>query len=122
MATELSVIHFIYVAVVFVCIVLMLCRKDIVIICVLGTLLIGAIHTGSAIASVQVLFKALMVAGEDLFSIMLVISLMVAMLRVLNKMGVDYLMFLPFKRAITGANQSYLFLGVPPPQHRRDRR
>ncbi len=112
MATELSVIHFIYVAVVFVCIALMLCRKDIVIICVLGTLLIGAIHTGSAIASVQVLVKALMVAGEDLFSIMLVISLMVAMLRVLNKMGADYLMFLPFKRAITGANQSYLFLGV----------
>lgn len=77
MVTELSVIHFIYVAVVFVCIALMLCRKDIVIVCVLGTLLIGAIHTGSAIEAIQVLFRALMVAGEDLFAIMLVISLMV---------------------------------------------
>lgn len=112
MQIELSVIHFIYVAVVLVCIALMLCRKDIVIVCVLGTLLIGGIYTKSVISAIQVLFTALMVAGEDLFSIMLVISLMVAMLRVLNRMGADALMFLPFKKIIRSPNQAYISLGI----------
>lgn len=112
MVPELSLIHFIYVAVVLVCIALMLCRKDIVIVCVAGTLLIGGVYTGSVIKAIQTLFTALMVAGTDLFGIMLVISLMVAMLRVLNRMGADYLMFVPFKKTITGPNQAYLFLGI----------
>ena len=112
MVPELTLIHFLYVAVVLVCIGLMLCRKDIVIVCVIGTLIIGGVYTGSAVKAVQVLFTALMVAGQDLFSIMLVISLMVGMLRVLNRMGADYIMFMPFKKLITGANQAYVFLGI----------
>lgn len=112
MVPDLTIIHYIYVAVVLICITLMLCRKDIVIACVIGTFLIGVVYKGSVIAAIQVLFTALMVAGTDLFGIMLVISLMVAMLRVLNRMGADYLIFLPFKKIITGPNQAYIFLGI----------
>lgn len=112
MVPELTLIHFLYVATVIIAIIFMIFRKDIVIISVAGTLVIGVVYTGSVIKAIQTLFTALMVAGSDLFGIMLVISLMVAMLKVLSKMGVDQLMFMPLKKCIKGPNQAFVFLGV----------
>lgn len=112
MVPELTLIHFVYIAIVILAIIFMLCRKDIVILSIIGILLVGGIYSGSLIKTTQILFTSLLVAGTDLFSIMLVISLMVAMLRSLSKMGADQLMFLPLKKLINGPNQAFCLLGV----------
>ena len=112
MVPQLTLVHLLYVLTVVIAIIFMICRKDIVIICVIGTLVIGGVYTGSLVKAIQTLFTSLMVAGNDLFGIMLVISLMVAMLKVLTKMGADYLMFVPLKKIIRGPNAAFLFLGV----------
>ncbi len=98
METTLTFLHWFYLAVVLTVIVLMIFRRDVVLPCLAGIFLIGVISQESLVGGGQTVFKALERAGTELFDIMLVIALMVAMLKALQSMGADYLMVAPAKR------------------------
>jgi hypothetical protein len=92
----LSYLHFIYLAVIVLVIFLLVIKHDVVVPCIVGLFVIGTCYNGfDIIAGVQAVFNGMMVAGADLFDIMLVIALMVAMLKCLENMGADRLMIAP---------------------------
>lgn len=110
---ELTILHWIYLAVVLCVIGLMIFRRDVVLPSLLGIFVIGVIwHHGSLIKGAQTVFSALQRAGSDLFDIMLVISLMVAMLKSLQSMGADALMVAPAKKLMKKPVISYWVLAA----------
>lgn len=84
----------------------LLMKKEIVIPCIVGILLVVFVYTGDVIASLQGLSTALLASNTELFSIMLVIAIVTAMSKAMMKVGVDELMIRPIRTVIktpTGA-------------------
>lgn len=85
MEYALTYMHYIYLVVIILVIALMIAKHDVVIPCILGMFVIGLCYYHfNVIAALQTIFKGMMVAGSDLFDIMLVIALMTAMLKSLS--------------------------------------
>lgn len=109
---EISLVHWTYLLTVLAIVFAMVLRRGVVLIATAGIFLIGFVFHGSAIGATQTVFKALEVAGQDLFDIMLVIAMMVAMLKVMESMGADYLMVAPIKKFMAHPVLSFFLLGI----------
>ncbi len=107
----LTISHWIYILVVLGVIVSMILRRDVVLICLIGTFLIGFVHTGSIIAGLQSIFESLLVGGTEIFDIMLIIAIMVGMLKSLEVMGADRVMLAPVRRFMTTPTMAFFTLG-----------
>lgn len=94
-------------------------RKGIIIPSILGIFALGLLaeptHTGflnQVIYACQVVFRALLNAGIELFDIMLVIALMVSMLSALKAQGADTIMVAPMKRLMVTPWTAFFVLGI----------
>ncbi len=94
-------------------------RRDVIIPSLIGLFLLGLFATApdtgalnSLIFGVQVVFKALLNAGKELFDIMLVIALMVSLLSCLREQGADRRMVEPMKRLMVSPWTAFFVLGV----------
>ncbi|MDR1482734.1 MAG: hypothetical protein LBI74_08925 [Synergistaceae bacterium] len=112
MVPVLGLTHYVYAITIISVILLMLKKKDVVIVCLVGTMIIATLHTKSLTAGTQILFNAILNAGVDLFDIMLVISIMVGMLKSLNAAGAGEKMFSPLRKLIKNPTQAYFVLGL----------
>jgi hypothetical protein len=112
MAPVLGLTHYVYAITIILVILLMLKKKDVVIVCLVGTIIIATLQTKSLVSGTQILFNAILNAGIDLFDIMLVISIMVAMLKSLNTIGAGEKMFAPLRKLIKSPTQAYFILGL----------
>ncbi|MDR1542678.1 MAG: hypothetical protein LBU32_32835 [Clostridiales bacterium] len=109
----LGLIHLIYVLMVVVILVTMALRKDIIIPCVLGLFLIGmAASGGNVISALQVMFNALIVSGTELWSTIVIISLIIAMSKSLQDLGADEIMLAPIKKLMVNKYVSFFVLGL----------
>ncbi|MEG1547314.1 MAG: hypothetical protein RR232_03535 [Clostridia bacterium] len=109
---SLSFIHVLYLILIIVFLVIMACKKSIVIPCALGILIMGFVMTRSVIGALQALFNALVWAGSEFWGIIAVISLVVAMSKALSAIGADALMIKPFSRYMVNRSITFLLLGL----------
>ncbi|MCC5909702.1 MAG: hypothetical protein JJT76_04625 [Clostridiaceae bacterium] len=109
---ELTAIHWIYVFMVLVIIATLLMRRDIAIPCILGILLIGLAANKGLAGSTGAIFQALIVSATRLLSIIMVISVIVAMSRLLEELKASELMVKPFTKFIKGPSQAFWFIGI----------
>ncbi|MBL0386008.1 hypothetical protein JJB07_05020 [Tumebacillus sp. ITR2] len=109
---ELTLSHWIYLAVVLLVILGMFLRRGVIAVCVAGTVLIGWVYKGSFIAAGQTLFTANLTAGKALFDIILIIALMIALLRMMEKIGADYLLMKPIGKLFKGPTGAYWGIGA----------
>ena len=112
MAPTLTVVHWAYLATILVVIYLMIRRRDVVLPCLAGSFIVALLYKQSLIGAIQGIFNGLMAAGTDLFDIMLVIGLMVAMLQSLRVMGADYRMIAPVRRFMSTPTKAFFILGT----------
>lgn len=110
--TSLSAIHIVYLAMIVILLVLLLFKKSIVVPCAAGILIIAFLVTGSPVSSFQALFNSLVWAGKELFGIIAVIAIVVAMSRSLALTGADTLMIAPLRRVVRGQNGAFFLLGI----------
>ena len=108
----LTAIHWIYLLFIVIVILFMIFRKHVVFPCLVGLFLIALTFSGSLLAAVQGMFTALFIAGTELFDIMLVIGLMVAMLKSLEAMGADYKMMYPVRGIMKTPGMAFFVIGV----------
>jgi hypothetical protein len=108
----ITITHWAYLIVVLAIVVAMFMRRGVVMIATIGIFVIGFLHSGSLIRTIQIVFGAFEVAGTDLFDIMLVIALMVAMLRTMESLGADYLMVSPIKKVLGNPTVGFFALGA----------
>ncbi|HHW02711.1 MAG TPA: hypothetical protein GXX35_07855 [Thermoanaerobacterales bacterium] len=108
---HLTTIHWVYFGMVIVIITTMAMRRDTVLPCTIGILLVGFVSTGNVWKSVQVLFNALIAAGTEFLGLITVIGLVVAMSKAMGDVGSDYLIMRPAARIMVNADIAFWVLG-----------
>jgi hypothetical protein len=88
----------------------MIMRRNVVIPCVVFTFVIGLIYTSSFIGAMQTVFTASLVAGTGLFNIFLIIGIMLALLRAVEREGADRLLVVPLKKIMRTPLTSYVVI------------
>lgn len=117
-SVALTASHWVFLGVILAIFASIAIRKDVVIPSIIGVFILGLLAASgngavnTAIGGVQVMFKAFLNAGEELFDIMLVIALMVAMLKSLQAQGADVLMISPVKRLMVNPWSAFFVLGA----------
>lgn len=103
----LTVAHWIYAGVTLTVIGTMLFRRGVVLPALIGTLLVAGVYEKSLTSGLQAIFKANMVAAKELFSIFLIITFMVALLRSLNDLGADRKMIAPIGKIMVNGHMAF---------------
>lgn len=109
---ELTLLHWIYVIMVIIILAIMVMRKDTIIPCIVGIFLLGLAAKGSISDAIRSVFDSFVVAGVELLGIILVISLIVAMSKMMEKIGANVLMVSPFSRLIRSPDMAFWSIGI----------
>ena len=108
----LTSLHFAYMAVTVVVLAAMLMKKEIVVPCTFGILLIGYLYSGSAVKAVQTLNTAIIQSCIELLGIIVVIALVVSMSRAMISIGADEMIMRPVRRVIRTRNSAFWIIGL----------
>lgn len=109
---ELTLLHWIYVGFIVLIIGFMLRRLDTSLICIVGIFSIAYAATGGVVASVSSIFTSFIYAITELLPTILIISIIVAMSRVLMKTGINGVMVAPFTKIIKTPTLAYWTIGL----------
>ena len=96
MNVDLLALHWIYVVFIVSIIGFMVKRRDTSLICIIGIFVLAIVATGDLISSISSVFNSFIYAISELLSTILIISIIVAMSRVLMKTGINEVMVSPF--------------------------
>lgn len=107
---ELTLAHWIYGIVTFVIILTMIFRKGVVLPTLLGTFLVATVYNGNIVSGFTSVFNANLTAAQELFSIFLIITFMVALLHSLKDMGADKQMIAPIQKFMTNGHIAFFVL------------
>ncbi|MCX7780661.1 MAG: hypothetical protein N2491_07075, partial [Negativicutes bacterium] len=109
---ELTSAHWLFLFWVFVVIIVMGLRKDPLIPCILGLLTVGWLFKQSMVGGITTVFNALIVAGNEFWGIIVVISLIVSLSKLLADTGADYLVMSPAAKLMVNADISFWVIGI----------
>ncbi|WP_075981522.1 hypothetical protein [Bacillus massilinigeriensis] len=112
MIVELTALHWIYVAFIIFIIGFMVMRRDTTLVCITGIFLIAITATGSLSSSVSSVFTSFIFAITELLSTILIISIIVAMSKVLTTTGINDVMISPFAKLIRTPALAYWVIGI----------
>jgi hypothetical protein len=112
MHVDLAAAHWLYLAGVIVVLVTMGLRRNPIIPAVLFTGLVAWVFTGDLVNGIVAVFNGTLTAATDLFSIVLIIALITAMLSVLRTLGSDTLMVRPFGRLMKNGHLAFIVLAA----------
>ncbi|WP_405054378.1 hypothetical protein [Tepidibacillus marianensis] len=105
-------IHWVYFIFILLIIGVMVMKKDTTLVSILGILAISILVTRSLPISILSLFNSLIFAIKELLGTILIISLIVAMSKVLTKSGINELMVRPITRLIKTPLVAYWVIGI----------
>ncbi|WP_019413795.1 hypothetical protein [Paenisporosarcina sp. TG20] len=112
MGVELTALHWIYVVFIFSIIGFMVFRRDTTIVSIVGIFLIAITATGSLSESISSIFTSFIFAITELLPTILVISIIVAMSKVLTTTGINDVMISPFSKLIRTPALAYWTIGI----------
>ncbi|RFU62279.1 hypothetical protein [Bacillus sp. V59.32b] len=112
MGVELLALHWIYVLFIVLIIGFMVMRRDTTLICIIGIFTLAITATGSFSGSISGIFNSFIYAITELLPTILVISIIVAMSRVLTKTGINDAMISPFAKFIRTPALAYWVIGI----------
>jgi len=112
MGIQLTAIHYIYLACIVGILALLIRRRDTTIICVAGIFLLGLLATGTLGGSVSGIFDAFIYATKELMGTIMIISIVVAMSRVLILTGINETMLGPLMRFIRTPAVAFWGIGL----------
>ena len=112
MGIELTALHWIYVVFIVLIIVFMVRRLDTTLISILGIFIIAIVATGNLTSSISGVFNSFIYAITELLSTILIISIIVAMSRVLTKTGINEVMIAPFAKIIKNPTLGFWTIGL----------
>ena len=112
MGIELTALHWIYVVFIVLIILFMVRRLDTTLISILGIFIIAIFATGDLTSSISGVFNSFIYAISELLSTILIISIIVAMSRMLMKTGINEVMIAPFTKIIKNATLGFWTIGI----------
>ncbi len=107
---DLTISHLLYGLFTLLIILTMIFRKGVVLPTILGTFIIAWVYKGSIIEGFTAIFNANLVAAQELFSIFLIITFMLALLNSLRDLGADKRMIQPIQKLMVNGHVSFFVL------------
>ncbi|GIO25970.1 hypothetical protein [Ornithinibacillus bavariensis] len=107
---ELTFTHWLYGIFTLVIIITMIFRKGVVLPTLLGTFIIAWVYKGNIVDGFTAIFHANLVAAQELFSIFLIITFMLALLNSLKDLGADVRMIQPIQKVMVNGHVSFFVL------------
>lgn len=111
--------HWMFLAILVAILLTIVFRRSVVIAAMLGILVLAAMSPNAghgliahAVFAMQSLFRAMLLAGSDLFDIMLLVAIMLAMLKSMAAEGADELMIAPMRKLIVGPWSAFFVLAI----------
>lgn len=108
---ELTAAHWIYAIFVILVLFTMAMRRETPLVCIIGSFLLSWVITGNLIKAVQAIFNAVTVAFNELLGVVVIISLIVAMAKMLEETGLAEMMFRPVQGMMKSPNIAYWVMG-----------
>ncbi len=112
MGIELTMLHGVYLLFILIIIGIMIMRRDTTLICVIGIFLLGLIASSSLNIAVSGIFNSFIFAIRELLGTILIISIIVAMSRILIRLGINEVMISPFTKMIRTPTLAYWTTGI----------
>jgi len=109
---QLTALHWVYVLFIILVMGFMIKRRDTSFICVVGIFILGLLATSSIFQSVMGVFNSFIYAISELLGTILIISIIVAMSKVLAATGVNEKMVAPFTGLIRTPALAYWVIGI----------
>lgn len=112
MNSVLTSIHYIYIIFIILIFLLMILKKDLSIVCILGIFTLGLLATNSAASAVAGVFNSFILAVSELLGTILIISTITAMGAILDKTGINETLTSPFKKFMKTPTLAYWTIGI----------
>ena len=109
---ELTAAHWVYLLGILTVLVTMTLRMETPLVCIVSSFVLALVTTGSLIGAVQAVFNAIQVAFSELLGIVLIISIIVAMAKMLEETGIADQIFSPFRAMLKGPSIAFWVMGV----------
>lgn len=109
---QLELIHYVYTFIVVSIIIFIILKKDIVLPSMAGLFVMGTIYSGSVLKGIQTIYNGVIVSGTEFWSIIAIISFIVAMSNCLRDIGADAIIIRPINRLIRNTSLAYWVLGL----------
>lgn len=98
MGIQLTALHYVYLAFIVFIMALLIKRRDTTMICIAGIFVLGWLATETVSGSVTGVFNSFVYATKELMGTIMIISIIVAMSRVLTRTGINETMVAPLTR------------------------
>lgn len=92
---ELTAAHWVYALFIVLILLTMALKRETPIVCVVGSLVLSWVITGDLVKAVQAVFNAVTVAAAELLGVVVIISMIVAMAKMMEETGLAEMMFRP---------------------------
>ncbi|MFD1776912.1 hypothetical protein [Paenibacillus rhizophilus] len=112
MGIQLTAIHYVYLAFIVFIMALLIKRRDTTMICVAGIFVLGILATETLGGSVSGVFNSFVYATKELMGTIMIISIIVAMSRVLMITGINETMVSPLTRFLRTPAMAYWGIGI----------
>ncbi|SEL22946.1 hypothetical protein SAMN04488688_103217 [Paenibacillus sp. cl141a] len=112
MGIHLTAIHWVYLAFIVLIMTLLIRRRDTTLVCITGIFALGILATETLSGSVSGVFNSFIYATKELMGTIMIISIIVAMSRVLIKTGINETMVAPLTRFIRTPAMAYWGIGI----------
>jgi len=112
MGIELTALHWVYLIFIIAIIGVMVMRRDTTLVCLIGIFILGLVATSSVVTALTGVFNSLIYAMTQLLGTIFVISVIVAMSRVMMKTGISDVMIRPFAKLIKNSTTAYWVIGI----------
>lgn len=112
MSIQLSAVHWVYLVFIVFIMTLLIRRRDTTMICVTGIFALGLLATSTLSGSVSGIFNSFVYATKELMSTIMIISIIVAMSRILMVTGINETMVAPLTRFLRTPAMAYWGIGL----------
>ncbi len=108
---ELTAAHWVYAIFIIIVLVTMAMRRETPLVCIIASFILSWVITGNLVKAVQAIFNAVTVAASELLGIVVIISLIVAMAKMLEETGIAEMMFRPVQGMMKSPGVAYWVMG-----------
>jgi len=108
---ELTAAHWVYAIFIILILIVMAMRRETPLVCIIGSFVLSWVITGNLVKAVQAIFNAITIAASELLGIVVIISLIVAMAKMLEETGIAERMFRPVQGMMKSPGVAYWVMG-----------
>ncbi|CDI49678.1 transporter [Clostridium tetani] len=112
MGSILTSLHYVYIIFIILIFLLMILKKDLSIVCIIGIFTLGFFATNSITSAVSGVFNSFILAIRELLGTILIVSTITAMGVILDKTAINQTLTSPFKKFMKTPTLSYWTIGI----------